>query len=611
MKSNRMRTGTDSTKSRLVRLTTSAAATIATVATVLTLAPATAQAFVPTGPPVFPMPKPPTRIAYPTPTSSAYVAPIVVPTTDILRTAVNDPARDLTFTIKPASAALAGLDSTSIVGRIVVATPPGGTQSVDQVISATHAKTAWTVVTKRVSALAALAPGNYPIQANFAGASFTTPSGAKAAMAPAISNTYELGPYTVSYACGDGGSVNLTADLKLTPWIDADADIGWFSLNSAHLIAGLDEVATLSASTTGPDVTPATCAKTVTLGSFNIPIDIGPLVANVSFSLKADINASLLKTITTSVVQTFSGSAGVRYDGDNWTLVDNASETNTYTPPTVTGTDRVEVGLTAEVKLSFFDVISGRLDLRAYAGIAAAAPPSPAFSFYIGAKLTYEIDVAGWDIADGTIWTSGNNTLWHTPVVNTTTLPGAHWGMPSHLPNQPPSYTKQLSADGGFGSLTFSIIAGKLPDGMRLTSAGLLTGTPLAPVLVCDPPPCAGGTPDEDFTFTVQVTDGSTNGSRQLKLHVGTILIGAKLTDGYQGKLYKATLTSTGAVGGTSWALVGGALPTGLTLSAAGVISGTVSSTATAKVYSFMVQVKDSVGNSATATLSMRVNSSQ
>ena len=301
---------------------------------------------------------------------------------------------------------------------------------VAQVTAASESTTAWTIVTKRVSAFAALAPGHYAIAPDFAHARFTTTSGvtmhsiaATGSGGHTVSETYEMVPLTSkSYPCGTGGQVDLTADLKLTPWIDANADFGYFSLDSAHLIAGLDETATLSASTTGPVDHAATCVKNVQLGTFTVPINIGPVVADVTFTLKADLTASLQGTVKTTVTQSFSGEAGVQYDGDTWSMVDDANDQLSFTKD-ISGTDKLEAGLTAEAKLSFYDIISARLDLRAYAGMKLQQQPAPSFDLYAGAALTYEIDAAGFDVFDGTIWSTGDVSLFHTPFITTTAVP--------------------------------------------------------------------------------------------------------------------------------------------------------------------------------------------
>jgi Putative Ig domain len=602
-----------STTPRGIRLSSTAVvASMLAAAGLAVAAPVAHASTTPPPPTITPFPVQPRRTPGPTPTSPAYVAPVLLPTSDYITSAANDSLGDLTITIKTTSQALAPFASapSSLAGRILVTTPKGLHQMVAQVTSATESATAWTIVTKRVSAMAALAPADYAIKPDFARAYFAPNSGvtmhpiAASGGSPAT-ETFEMGPYTKTIQCPSGAEVDLNADLTLTPWISADADLGWTSLNSAHLIAGLDETAKLSASTNNPTTAELSCPSKVTLGTLNVPIDIGPLVAKVSFALKADLTATLQPgTLGTSVTQSFSGEAGVQYDGDTWSIVDGAHDQIAFQPPSATGTTSIEAGLTAEAKLSFYDIISAQLDLRAYAGIKLQAPPNPLVDLYAGAKLTYEIDAAGFEAAHGILWSTGDVDLFHTPVITTTKLPGAHWGPAGFTPGAQPTYSTQLAADGGSGSFSYALIGGALPNGGRLSSSGLISGTPKAPIVACEPPCTPAPTPDQTFTFTVQVTDSvGLTGSRQLSLTVATVHITTtSLPNAILGQTYSANMAAGGVVGTATWQVVGGRLPSGLTLSTAGRIRGVPNTPGTT---SFTVQVTDSTGQSATATKSI------
>ncbi len=77
------------------------------------------------------------------------------------------------------------------------------------------------------------------------------------------------------------------------------------------------------------------------------------------------------------------------------------------------------------------------------------------------------------------------------------------------------------------------------------------------------------------------------------------------LTLGYEGTPYTQTLTAIGGSGNyTSWVVTVGDLPDGLTLSSAGVISGTPQTTGTAN---FTVQVTDSTSATASASFSLTI----
>jgi large repetitive protein len=76
------------------------------------------------------------------------------------------------------------------------------------------------------------------------------------------------------------------------------------------------------------------------------------------------------------------------------------------------------------------------------------------------------------------------------------------------------------------------------------------------------------------------------------------------LADAVEGQTYSQTLAAAGGSGGYSWLLAAGSLPSGLTLSPAGVVSGIPVGAGTA---SFQVRATDAGGRSATANLSIPV----
>mgnify|MGYP001627154905 CR=1 FL=1 len=83
-----------------------------------------------------------------------------------------------------------------------------------------------------------------------------------------------------------------------------------------------------------------------------------------------------------------------------------------------------------------------------------------------------------------------------------------------------------------------------------------------------------------------------------------TMTPGGALTNGVAGASYSTTLTQTGALGAPNFAVTGGALPGGLTLSSSGTISGTPNATGT---YNFTVTVNDASGCSGSQSYSIVV----
>lgn len=143
-----------------------------------------------------------------------------------------------------------------------------------------------------------------------------------------------------------------------------------------------------------------------------------------------------------------------------------------------------------------------------------------------------------------------------TVTIAPATLPGGTVGV---------AYSQTATASGGAASYAYAVTAGAVPPGLTLSAGGVLAGAPTA-----------GGT----FNFTLTATDANgQTGSRSYALTIGAAIVTlppTTLPGGQVGAAYNATLNS--ATGGTapySYAVTGGALPGGLTLSASGALTGT------------------------------------
>jgi hypothetical protein len=151
-------------------------------------------------------------------------------------------------------------------------------------------------------------------------------------------------------------------------------------------------------------------------------------------------------------------------------------------------------------------------------------------------------------------------------------------------------YTQQLATVLGTAPVTFALSAGALPPGMTLSPAGLISGAPSVPGV---------------FDITVTATDASGNSTGQLYLlTVGPpvvvlprgpqITTAPTLTAAIVGQAYTQTFASTGGSPPVSYTLsVASVTPPGLTLTPAGVLSGTPT---TAGGYAFTVVATDAAG---------------
>jgi hypothetical protein len=164
------------------------------------------------------------------------------------------------------------------------------------------------------------------------------------------------------------------------------------------------------------------------------------------------------------------------------------------------------------------------------------------------------------------------------PVINISpaTLPSGQVGV---------AYNQTLTASGGTGPYTFSVQSGTLPAGLTLTAGGVLSGTPTA----------AGSS-----TVTIQATDAaSCPGVITYTLVISAAacpvitLSPATLPSGIVGVAYSQTITGSGGTAPYTFSVLSGTLPAGLSLSAAGVLSGTPTTVASSTV---TIQALDAAG---------------
>ena len=177
-------------------------------------------------------------------------------------------------------------------------------------------------------------------------------------------------------------------------------------------------------------------------------------------------------------------------------------------------------------------------------------------------------------------------------IINPSSPPIVATGaLPSGVQTQP--YSASLSATSGTPPYTWSVSPGTLPTGIALSAGGQLTGTPTV----------IGTFP---LTFTVTDTNGLT-GSKPLSILItpsgSPIITTSSLPDGARTEPYSAPLLSaTSGTGSYTWSATG--LPAGLSLSAAGALTGTPSVEGT---FTPVLIVTDSLGIQAQKPLGLRI----
>jgi len=174
-------------------------------------------------------------------------------------------------------------------------------------------------------------------------------------------------------------------------------------------------------------------------------------------------------------------------------------------------------------------------------------------------------------------------SIYALPSITTSSLPEADTGEP---------YSTPLSVSGGKAPFSWSIVSGSLPSGLSLSSSGTVSGT------------TSSGT----SSFTVRVSDTNSRVADRvlsLTVYVPPSVTTATLPNAISGQPYSATLVASGGRAPLTWSHAG-TLPTGLSLSSSGVISGTPTVQGTR---SFSAFVQDAKGTSASRSLSLTVSS--
>ncbi|HUX45573.1 MAG TPA: putative Ig domain-containing protein [Terracidiphilus sp.] len=200
------------------------------------------------------------------------------------------------------------------------------------------------------------------------------------------------------------------------------------------------------------------------------------------------------------------------------------------------------------------------------------------------------ITVTATSIADATKAGSLTLTVPATPTITNSSLAAATVGS---------AYSVTMAGSGGISPYKWTLTSGTLPASMTLTAAGVLSGTPLATDV---------GTLNLTFQMTDSGTATALTASKSLSLTINAAPAMAftttTLANGTYNVAYTANVTATGGAGTLTYSLASGPLPTGLSLSAAGVISGTPTVTGT---FPITVKAADAFGDSLTQSLSLKV----
>jgi len=321
----------------------------------------------------------------------------------------------------------------------------------------------------------------------------------------------------------------------------------------------------------------ALTAVGLSLSSAGVLSGTTPVAGSATFTVKVtdslgnSASGTFSVTVKTGLAITTASPLPVGYAG--------VAYSQTFAATAGTGT-----GYTWSVTSGASSLAAVGLSLSSGGVLSGTTPVAGTATFGVQVK-----DSAG-NIATGNFSVTINAAL---TVTSPATLPAGYAGL---------AYSQTLTATGGSGAgYTWTVTSGSgelTAVALGLSSGGVLSGTT----------PVAG-----TATFGVQVKDSVGNtatATLSVSIDVGiTITTATTLPAGYGGTAYSTTLAASGGSGtGRTWTVTSGAsqlTAVGLSLSSAGVVSGTTPVAGTA---TFTAKVVDSANNSATATLSVTIN---
>ena len=166
---------------------------------------------------------------------------------------------------------------------------------------------------------------------------------------------------------------------------------------------------------------------------------------------------------------------------------------------------------------------------------------------------------------------------------------------PAPVGNVGQPYSSPLVAQGGSTPYVWTISSGTLPPGLTLQTGAVTV---------------IGGSPTQSgaAAFVLQATDAAnSNVTRACSIQIN----GAPLTisapsfpNGLLGVAYSQTLTASGGTGPYAWSIVGTGAPSGFSINANGVLSGTPSTLGT---FTFIVQATDQDNNIAQQSVTITI----
>jgi hypothetical protein len=418
-----------------------------------------------------------------------------------------------------------------------------------------------------------------------------------------------------------------------------------WAVSAGTLPAGLTLANAPGSTTTLTGTTTQVGDKVVTIRAWEFPNFEGPSTAK-QFTIHVSPGASVPAAISTSPVSTTinsgqtttlsvvaSGFAPLSYQwyqgASGVTTTPVGTDSASFTTPVLTATTSYWVRVTNSLNLTGADSAAAVVTVRQPAAIVTQPAPitinsgeTTALSVVASgeAPLSYQWYQGASGVTTTPVGT--NSASFTTPVLFVTT---SYWVKVSNSVNPtgassdtaqvtatPPltpliitasplatgaagaSYNVSLEAVGGTTPYTWTLSSGTLPAGLSLSSDGILSGTPTV-----------AGT--NTSTFTVQAEDSNNiTGTKAFSLTISDLrIVTTTLPTAVKSVPFIHNLNGSGGNAPHAWSVSTGPLPSGITLSSAGVLSGTPT---TAGNSTFTLRLTDAAGFSVSRQFTLPVS---
>ena len=304
------------------------------------------------------------------------------------------------------------------------------------------------------------------------------------------------------------------------------------------------------------------------------------LPAGLTLAADGTLSGTPTQSGTFPIVVTVTDANGCTGTSATYTLIVSCQTITVTNPSTNTGTVGSPFSVTftqsggiGTITWSESGTLPSGVTLDASTGVLSGTPTQPG---------TFPIVVTATD-GNGCSGSGATYTLTIACQTITVTNPATNSGTVDA------PFSATFTESGAIGTATFTVNSGSLPAGLSLSSTGILSGTPQVP-----------GT----FTITVKVTDANgctgIGATYTLTIACQTITVtNPAANSAIYNTPFSATFTQSGVGTHTpaTFSIASGALPAGLTLSSAGVLSGSPTQTG---VFTITVKVTDANGCSGT-----------